>query len=89
MNLGPVPYFTVDDFVKYKYVEKYGQPEKQDIWITYDIVASSTSATAMRIPPSSEEELLVTPEIAEMIKDFETTVKSIDIGESYVTIRMV
>jgi hypothetical protein len=88
MNLGSVSYFTIDDFVKYKYVEKYGQPEKQDIWVTYDIVASSTSATAVRIPPSSEEELFITPEIEEQIKDFETTVASIDIGETYVTIRM-
>ena len=61
MNSGSIPHFTIDDFVKYKYVEKYGQPEKQDIWVTYDVVASSTSATAMRIPSSSEEELFITP----------------------------
>ena len=88
MNLGSVSYFTIDDYVKYKYVEKYGQPEKRDIWITYNVVDSSVSATAMRIPPSSEEELLVTPEIAEKIKAFETSVASIDVSESYVMIHM-
>lgn len=86
MNLGSVSYFAIDDFVKYKYVEKYGQSKQRDIWVTYNVVDSHVSATSVRIPPSSEEELLITPEIAEKIKDFETSITSIDIDGSYVTI---
>ena len=88
MNLGSISYFAIDDFVKYKYVEKYGQPEKRDIWVTYNVVDSSISATAVRIPPSSEKDLFITPEVAEKIKAFETSITSIDVGESYVTIYM-
>ena len=88
MNLGSISYFAIDDFVKYKYVEKYGQQERRDIWVTYNVVNSPISATSMRIPPSSEEDWFVTPEVAKKIKAFETSIASIDIGESYVTIYM-
>ena len=88
MNLGSISYFAIDDFVKYKYVEKYGQQERRDIWVTYNVVNSPISATSMRIPPSSERDLFITPEVAEKIKVFETSIASIDIGESYVTIYM-
>lgn len=88
MDLGSKPssYFAIDDYAKYKYVEKYGQSKEQEIWFTYDVQGSSRTATALRIPPSNETDLSITDEITKRMSEFEANVKSVDVRETYVSI---
>lgn len=88
MDLGSKvsSYFAIDDYAKYKYVEKYGQSKENEIWLTYDIQGSSRTATALRIPSSNEIDLSITDEVAKRMSEFEKNVKSIDVSETYISI---